>query len=1082
MSSHPHIPENDPPRSFADVLEDELKLIEWRRECLDWVATTAKEQRSGLSEYPPPPAECQVPEEESLKVKRSFLQSILADVTALVGFLKLALVGGSGEDGPPPPPRPPIHPAAADNDDERLVQQRQRALDHNLVGLAFSGGGVRSGSFAVGFLQGLARLNLLKRIDLLSTVSGGGYAGSFVSAWLRREGDPTNVEDQLDDRRQANSRADRHWMRKGLNVDEEPEPIHHLREYSSYMTPRSGILTADTWSIFTIYLRNISINLTMVLPAIFALVLAARLLLWAYAGIDQLVDWKITEGTPWYSDPKILLSALLAISASILTIRAFSINARAVRRIRDEDAGLPPLVTEPIPSTSKMIRLFVFPLLTAAVLGTMAFRLVLPQMLDFGVWLLNLLRDTPAGDLLGDVVQTSGEMAYPSFFSLPSVLFHAIVLGLSSGLMMSMLYWSDRKRLAGRPEFVRRYLYIWCSAMAGAMSGVLLALTEQLLKPWFDHPEVMMTAAPALALGIVGVALTILVALLSRGISPREREWWARLSALTLFTVVSWLILMASIWYVPAGLIYLNSIYVTTGAALTWLVATVWGVLAGRSPLTSNGSGNSRLEWIVRLAPSVFLIGLLAIISLAAAAGFNTNPELRLAGQGQAEALLNVKIFFRGIIGANARWTLLMMLGLFYFSYKFARQVDVNLFSLHEMYANRLVRCYLGASRAKERWVRRWRQHDRSANGGASTQSGTLNTTADGFTDARCPDPFTGFDPNDDLGLVDLRVGWQGSYSAPYLGPHLIVNAALNTVAGEELAYRDRKCESFVLTPLDCGSRSTGYRPLTSASAKHMTLGRAMSISGAAIDPNMSFHQSAPMTAMLTLFNARLGWWLQNPKYPRPGGLPWAARSPYFNYLLWDELFGQTSSDGEYIHLSDGGHFENLGVYELIRRRCRFIIALDAGEDSSAVDGNLANLIRLIRIDFGVRVTLDAAPLTESGPEKQAKQHCVIGEIHYEDVDPGAEPGLLIYVKISMTGDESPDLLQYAATTPFPHHPTFPDQFFDEAQFESYRALGSHIARSVFQDAARALPAHLKNRVNEESNFWFFQKVKLRWA
>ncbi len=100
-----------------------------------------------------------------------------------------------------------------------------------------------------------------------------------------------------------------------------------------------------------------------------------------------------------------------------------------------------------------------------------------------------------------------------------------------------------------------------------------------------------------------------------------------------------------------------------------------------------------------------------------------------------------------------------------------------------------------------------------------------------------------------------------------------------------------------MITPGYCGSNSTGYVPMTVTAAKNLTLGRAVAISGAAVDPNMSYHQSPSITALMTVFNARLGWWLQNPAKP-----DWRGDGPRCNHLFYSELFGWTNDLGEYVH------------------------------------------------------------------------------------------------------------------------------------------------------------------------------------
>ena len=397
--------------------------------------------------------------------------------------------------------------------------------------------------------------------------------------------------------------------------------------------------------------------------------------------------------------------------------------------------------------------------------------------------------------------------------------------------------------------------------------------------------------------------------------------------------------------------------------------------------------------------------------------------------------------------------------------------VDVNLFSLHAFYANRLIRAFLGASRPKRWWHERWGWHDRKVEAGAPTNA---------FGSLRDADPVTDFDDEDDIDLVDLKIGSplkgrngkpiedpQGEPVPRYWGPHYLINTTMNLIASDNLAWRDRKAEAFCLTPLYCGSKLTGFARVTGDTRRNLTLGYAIAVSGAAVDPNMNFHQSALMTALLTLFNARLGIWIQNPEkgqrlwerglYPRHGAEGWFAGGPGLDTPLILELLGQTNSHSDYVHISDGGHFENLGVYELLRRRCRYIVAVDATENANATSDNLGILVRLARIDLGIRILLDTAPLTLQGPERYSRTHVIMGQIRYDDVHPNAMPGILVYIRASMTGDEPSDVQQYANNhTEFPRQSTA-DQFFDEEQFESYRALGSHVACEVFEEAAQDL-------------------------
>ena len=216
----------------------------------------------------------------------------------------------------------------------------------------------------------------------------------------------------------------------------------------------------------------------------------------------------------------------------------------------------------------------------------------------------------------------------------------------------------------------------------------------------------------------------------------------------------------------------------------------------------------------------------------------------------------------------------------------------------------------------------------------------------------------------------------------------------------------------------------------------------------------------------LTIFNARLGVWIQNPnpehwKWPMKRGAKsndgWDGGGPRYGWLLLKELFGETDERGSFVHISDGGHFDNLGVYELVKRRCRYIVAVDATENPLATSDNLGILVRLCRVDLGVRIELDTAPLKVDDSSRVSQAHVVIGRVRYDDVDHGQTPGMLIYIKSTMTGDEPPDVQQYANLHPeFPRQSTL-NQSFDEDQFESYRAIGEHVAHVVFEDAVQAI-------------------------
>jgi hypothetical protein len=162
-------------------------------------------------------------------------------------------------------------------------------------------------------------------------------------------------------------------------------------------------------------------------------------------------------------------------------------------------------------------------------------------------------------------------------------------------------------------------------------------------------------------------------------------------------------------------------------------------------------------------------------------------------------------------------------------------------------------------------------------------------------------------------------------------------------------------------------------------------------------------------------------------------------------------MFGSADNTTGYVNLSDGGHFENLGIYELVRRRCRYIIAVDAEQDGDMRFNGLANAVRKCRTDFGVNIDIDLSEIRRSPSRSRA--HCTVGTIDYGE----PQTGYLLYVKSSLTADEPADVQEYADQEPkFPHESTS-DQWFDEAQFESYRMLGYHAARDALSLAVKSV-------------------------
>jgi len=151
------------------------------------------------------------------------------------------------------------------------------------------------------------------------------------------------------------------------------------------------------------------------------------------------------------------------------------------------------------------------------------------------------------------------------------------------------------------------------------------------------------------------------------------------------------------------------------------------------------------------------------------------------------------------------------------------------------------------------------------------------------------------------------------------------------------------------------------------------------------------------------------------------------------------------------VYLSDGGHFDNLGLYEMLRRRCRYILVIDAGEDPNVAFADLGNALRKAAIDFGVEVDFDHVGIGTRDHPLDPPTASAVGRIRY--FEPTAN-GYLLYVKPSYWNDMPMDVRAYAsAHQAFPHESTL-DQWFTESQFESYRRLGEYLVDRVGEQKA----------------------------
>jgi hypothetical protein len=578
------------------------------------------------------------------------------------------------------------------------------------------------------------------------------------------------------------------------------------------------------------------------------------------------------------------------------------------------------------------------------------------------------------------------------------------------------------------------------------------------------------------------------IGLMGKDFPDERREWRSRVSAWVTIYTLGWTALFALALYAPLVVGWTLD-WVKAAVTLAWLAHTIYGALGARSAKTGGSGPNNGTGILLKAAPLVFVIGLLVLLSFSISFVLPHVNSAPVKGRPSYHDL--AVAYWPSVTGGPADWwivvLILLCLGV---AFALSCRVDINEFSMHLLYRSRLARCYLGASHQGEK-------HERN------------------------PNPFTGFDPDDDILLADLAQGRPLKDGEKiYVGPYPILNATLNVTHGKRLAWQERKAESFVLTPCYCGYdvkadwqprvrgkekplEAAGYRPTREflySEEEHCRggpyVGTAMGISGAAISPNMGYHSDSALAFLMTVFDVRLGWWAGNTRHRGgwwtrvrlfgrdPAPPPWKRRGPGLGILyLLLELFGSSDDERGYVYLSDGGHFENLGIYELVRRGCRLILVCDASEDPDYKFEGLGNAIRKCRVDLGtdieiLQVKSLRAKAKKKDDTKWSREHCALGIIHYENLDASRKPGILVYLKASLTGDEAMDVLDYKSQhLTFPHDATA-NQFFTESQFESYRKLGEHVIGECLKKEAPELkvgktrqPATVLN-VIQEPELW----------
>lgn len=871
-------------------------------------------------------------------------------------------------------PQLALKPPALDEVIAAIHEDTRSNPEKASAALCFSGGGIRSATFGLGVLQTLARSGLLQRIDYLSTVSGGGYLGSWLSAWICREKSAEPVFTQLAG-----------GCKKSAESPEVPQ-LSHLRRFSNYLAPQLSVGSADTWALAGIFLRNLVLNWLVLLPVLFVLMILPRFFI---AGIQ-------TDGN----------KTAILIACAITTIALFVSTWYAAADLPSSGGRRG---TDVSFAAWRLLPLFIGAHALALAWAWVGNAVPVPKDVE------DLVKDPRAHwDIFNGDAHIYLPFGEPTIFPLPKfpfgiftlIVIVPIVLGAAGGWI-----WMRRKTRANAAESdekieglpggwsgtVWRIFVLMLTTVAGA-AGVDWFTRHIFPMPRWD--VINYTAfSPPLILAIFLFTNFLIPGLSSWVSTESDREWWGRASGWMLAAITASATMGAVVFWGPIFLQSLEKRFDTDTILAS--LGGISGLFGGLSALLGASSKSDAKPTHRRLAPKLLSFGAFFFILL-------VGMFFSFLVDEWVERSYNLTFNSDGL--PTLRKVALIALIAVLLTFVMGKFVNVNRFSMHMMYRNRLIRAYLGASRK---------------------------------TDKRKPHRFTGFDQRDDIRFHEL--GAQR--------PLHIVNITLNLVGGDNLAWQERRAESFTASPLHCGAWQLNLgsgTPGAYQSSRHyghprgLGLGTAFAISGAAANPNSGYHSSALVTLLMTHFNLRLGWWLPNPGLC--GKEYWQRSGPNFALTpLIAEAFGMTNEKRAFVNLSDGGHFDNMGLYEMLLRRCHFIIVIDGEQDPLYGFAGLSEGLRKARIDLGIEVDLNLNHIAAEAPKC-----CAVGRIRYSAIDGVDAPdGWLLYIKPVILGNEPADVRHYRSRNgAFPHESTG-DQFFSESQFESYRALGQHLAEQI---------------------------------
>ena len=866
--------------------------------------------------------------------------------------------------------------------------------------LCLSGGGIRSAALCIGVLQAFAGRNLLSQFHYLSTVSGGGYAGAWLTSCLS-----------------SPKKAEKGKPAQNLEVDEverilsgddqDDDRLRRLRLHANYLTPQPGLASPDTWAAILLWIRNTIVNWTVFLPIMASV--AAVPVTWFALLCALVVGGQVGASICFVLGAIALVCLFLAVYRTIVRLPSHSHPDKAWSETDAKEFGW---------GERLIIGRIVLPAVAWCCLAPLSAAMLLDPVSKrsgmsavFSLDGSRLWDWTPSTSVDGahGAVRVAALAALPAL----SLVVHLAAYAAAWRKVVLVPQYDEATPNKERHRAVfRANVAAWiasCVVSTGLLGlGILWATGLDLVWVAFAGPFWVAVSEV--------VRSTLYVALRTDALrGEQDREWLARLNATKLVIVLTGASMGLAAVALPSLLqgwvAYVTSAGLLAGPFAAFVGRSAWTTL---EPAKLAGRVRGNLGRVVAAAALLFAILLQEVFGR-----WLLQTTWRLSGSEGSGAgsywLASVLALATALVGGIVARTL-------------GDVVDLDRFSMHAVYRNRLTRAFLGTAKAS---------------GG------------------RRPDLYTRFDPLDDIKVADAfghRLDGPGR-RRPFFH---VINVTLNATRAKDATGAERKAEPFTITPLRCGAASLkagvgAYVRTSDYGADEretgpgdermgISLGKAVALSGAAVSPNMGYHSSPLVTFVMTLFNVRLGAWL-----PNPGGTLDALRMANLERrnevsTLLKELVGASDASSDYVYLSDGGHFDNLGLYEMLRRRCGYIVVVDAAQDENYGYHDLGEVLRRSLIDMGVTVDFDKT-LDVGGRDLPVRG--VLATVRYPGADGTASTGRILYLKSCMPKDAPAEIRAFAVTKrSFPHVSTA-NQFFSESDFESYRRLGQHIAKQA---------------------------------